>query len=147
MIFILLLYFRHHFFPFQTISFCFIYLLVAKQVLFLLKYFFICLISKLCPMRLTTLVGPVYDWNLTCGFSTNQERSFDERYISDDKTENGERMNNVISGLQTHFLVHSCLRFRVLLLEGKYSISRMIKQVICQAIKKTPQINQIYDSI
>jgi len=133
-----LLYFRHHFFPFQTISFYFIYLLVAKQVLFLLKYLFFCLISKLCTTRLTILVGPVYDWNLYLWFSTNQEWSFDERYISGDKTENGERMNNAISCVQTHFLVHSCLRFRVLLLEGKYSISRMMKQVVCQAIKKIP---------
>jgi hypothetical protein len=136
MIFILLLYFRHHFFPFPTIAFCFIYLLIAKQVLFLLRYLFICLISKLCPTRLTILAGPVYDWKLYLWFPTNQEQSFDKRYISGGKAENGERMNNVISCLQKSFLVHSCLRFRVLFLEGKYSILRMINQVACQAIKK-----------
>jgi hypothetical protein len=70
-----------------------------------------------------------------------------EKCISGDRAENGERMNNAISCLQTRFLVHSCLRFRVLLLEGKYSILRMINQVVCQAIKKIPLMNQKYDSI
>lgn len=92
------------FFPFPTISFCFIYFLVAKQVLFLLKYLSICLISKLFPTRITILVGPVHAWKLYLRFPTNQKVVIWWEIFQGGKAENGVRMNNVISCLEKTFL-------------------------------------------